>query len=151
MRKVLVTAAAAFAAGVSAHGLAGGWTDGGQPAEVRAAKLPLELPSVGDVDAAQKWVFGRVHSIAQRGAEELDVQLRLAGGRTESVRAAREPLGTLARACGWVQGDGRVVAGRAEYAERMIAVGVDRDGRMVAAISLEPFDRDLGRLRRATR
>ena len=113
-------------------------------------QLPVELPAVGNTDAVKRWRLGRVQAIERRGdSDDIVIHLRTADGRVQRIIGPREPLAILGRRCGWVDADLRVVAGRAGYVERMVAFDVDANGRLIAAISLEPFNRDNNRLRRA--
>ncbi len=113
-------------------------------------QLPVQLPAVGNVDAVRQWRLGRLQQIERRGgSEDIVIHLRTADGRVHRIIGPREPLATLGRRCRWIDSDFRVVAGRAGYVERMVAFDVDEDGRLIAAISLEPFDRNNNRLRRA--
>ncbi len=113
-------------------------------------RLPVELPAVGNINAVQRWQLGRVQQIERRGnSDDIVIHLRTAGGRVHRIIGPREQLAILGRRCGWINTDFRVVAGRAGYVERMVAFDVDANGRLIAAISLEPFNRDNNRLRRA--
>ena len=76
------------------------------------------------------------------------IDVRLASGEVTRVVGPREPLANLGRSCGWVRTETKTVAGRADYVERMIALDVDENNRIIAVMSLEPFNRDRARLRR---
>lgn len=145
MRTSLALGIVALAAAV---GFAAGQT---RPASDHTMmRLPVELPAVGNIDAVQQWRLGRVQQIERWGdSDDIVIHLRTADGQVHRIIGPREPLAVLGRRCGWVDSDFRVVAGRAGYVERMVAFDVDADGRLIAAISLEPFDRDNNRLRRA--
>ena len=134
---VVVTAAAAgFAIGQS--------TGSG----VRMMKLPLDLPAVGNVDSVKQWRLARIEQIERRGPDDIVIRFRFADGRVERVSGPHEQLAALARACGWVRTETQTVASRADYVERMVAIDADENGRIIAAMSLEPFNRDRARLRR---
>ncbi len=113
-------------------------------------RLPLELPAVGNVDAVRQWRFGRVQQVERRGgSDDIVISIRTADGRVHRIVGPREPLAVLGRRCGWIAGDINRIAGRAHYVERMVAFDADADNRVIAVISLEPFDRDRNRLLRA--
>ncbi|MFG0283372.1 MAG: hypothetical protein ACF8R7_03025 [Phycisphaerales bacterium JB039] len=122
-----------------------------QPAQaaVKMVKLPVELPSVGDVDRAARWQFGRIDQITARGADELTIRVRTEAAQDIDLTISRAPFVALAQASGWISENPQNVTGRSEYAERLLAFGLDDGGRVVAAISMEPFDRNRARLRRA--
>ncbi len=138
----LLTAAAGFAVGQTMPAL--------DSSPVTLATLPLKLPAVGNLEAVDKWRFGRVQRIERRsGSDDILIHIRTADEQVHRIVGPREPLTRLARACGWIDGDWRKVAGRRDYVERMIAFDVDDEGRLIAVISLEPFNRSRARLRRA--
>ena len=112
-------------------------------------KLPLELPAVGNVDSVRQWRFGRLELIERLGATgDIRIRMRLANGQVVRVVGPSEQLAALGRACGWVRTETQTVAGRADYVERMIAFDADETGRIIAVISMEPFNRDRARLQR---
>ena len=133
---VIVAAAVGFAAGQS--------TESG----LHRMKLPLELPAVGNIDAVKNWRFARVEQIERSTGPDIRLRLRLADGRTVQVVGPSEQLSALGRACGWVTTETQTVAGRSDYVERLIAFDADETGRIIAVISMEPFNRDRTRLRR---
>ncbi len=138
----LLTAAAGFAVGQTAPRL--------DSSPVTLATLPLKLPAVGHLEAVDEWRFGRVQRIERRtGSDDILIHIRTADEQVHRIVGPGEPLALLARKCGWVDNDWKVVAGRRDYVERMIAFDVDDEGRLIAVISLEPFNRSRARLRRA--
>ena len=149
MQKTLIGMTAAVLGALSAGLAVGGIHVQPEQDRVTMTKLPMDLPSIGDVQAVTRWQFGRVDRIQRRGASEITISIRIKSGDTVDVTGRRELFRELAQKCGWVTGDMRNVAGRSEYAERMIAFGIDDNGGMVAIISMEPFNRDRSRLRRA--
>ena len=122
-----------------------------QPAstEVRMMKLPLDLPSIGNVSAVKQWRFGRIESVVQTGAsDDVKINIRIQSGEVLQTVGPRV-LGDLARASNWtVPETGNTHLVRADYVERMIAFDVDDSGRIIAMISMEPMDRDRQRLAR---
>ncbi len=114
----------------------------------RMMKLPLDLPAVGNIDDVRQWRFGRIELIERRGTDDIRIRMRLASEQVVHVVGPREPLAALGRKCGWVQTETQTVAGRADYVERMVAFDADENGRIIAVMSLEPFNRSRARLRR---
>ncbi len=114
-------------------------------------QLPLKFPAVGNIEGVRQWRFGRVETIERHGdSDDIVITLRTERGSVR-LTGPREPLRRLAATCGWVSGDMRHIAGRRDYVERMIAFDVDADGRLIAALSLEPINRSDSRLERAYR
>jgi hypothetical protein len=125
---ILIVAALAFAAGISA-----GQTS--RPAgPVTLVDLPLKLPAVGNLGAVRQWRFGRIQSAERIGAQG------------DLILSIRTKDGTVLRM--WIQ-FGKATPSRTEYVERMIAFDMDANQRLIAMISLEPVFRDRNRLRRA--
>jgi hypothetical protein len=139
---VLAAAAAGFAVGQTTGNIAG----------IKPVKLPVPLPAVGNIDAVKKWRFGRVEQISRNSIDgDITIRVRIANGQTADIVGPRQALSSLARSCGWVATETQTVAGRSDYVERMIAFDVDDAGRFIAVMSMEPFNRDRARLRRAFR
>ncbi len=144
MRTAVIAAIALIAA--SAGFAAGQTTRSG----LRMMRLPLDLPAVGNIDAVRQWRLARIEQIERRGdTDDIRIRIRLADGRVDWVVGPRAELAALGRACGWVRTESQTVAGRADYVERLVALDADQTGRVIAVISMEPFDRDRSRLRRA--
>jgi hypothetical protein len=117
--------------------------------DVRLVDLPFQLPAIGNVDAVEQWVPGRIQSVEQVGdAPDVILELRTIDGAVHRVVAPRA-LASLAAASRWFDPGVKSRPGRADYVERMVALDVDQNGRLIAMISLEPMDRDRSRLRRA--
>ena len=136
---VVVAAAAGFALGQTTQPNTG----------LQRMRLPLDLPAVGNIDAVRKWRIARIESIERSTGDDIRIQIRLANGQVERVVGPRQQLAALGRACGWVRDPNQTVAGRADYVERLIALDVDQTGRIIAVISMEPFNRNRRRLERA--
>ncbi|MHC4080588.1 MAG: hypothetical protein ACYS15_08770 [Planctomycetota bacterium] len=140
---VLIVAALAFAAGISA----GQTSRPGSP--VTLVDLPLKLPAVGNLGAVRQWRFGRLQSVEQIGGQgDLVLSIRTKDGTVLRMGAPGPALLELARDSEWIR-FGRATPGRTEYVERMIAFDVDANQRLIAIISMEPVFRDRNRLRRA--
>jgi hypothetical protein len=144
---VIVIATLALAVGVGlGTALA---TQPANPESVRLVSLPLKLPAVGNVDAVRQWRFGRLESVVQAaGQEDIEMRIRTADGVVHSIFGPGPPLSDLARASNWFDLS-KPRPGRNDYVERMIAFDVDGNGRLIAAMSLEPLSRSQARLRRA--
>ena len=113
-------------------------------------KLPVPLPAVGNVEAVRKWRFARIERIDRNRTDaDMAITVRFADGTTRQVVGPRDPLAQLGQACGWLRVETQTVAGRADFVERMVALDVDENNRIIAIMSMEPFDRDRARLRRA--
>jgi len=139
---VIAAATAGFAFGQTTRSVSG----------IKPVKLPVPLPTVGNIDAVKKWKFGRIEQISRNPADaDITIRVRIANGQTADIVGPRQALSTLARSCGWVATETQTVAGRSDYVERMIAFDVDETGRFIAVMSMEPFNRDRARLRRAFR
>ena len=65
------------------------------------------------------------------------------------VVCPRAPLVDLAWQSGWFSHDAKDRPTRRDYVERMVAIDVDANGRLIAMMSLEPVRRDTNRMRRA--
>ncbi len=140
---VLIVAALAFAAGISA----GQTSRPGSP--VTLVDLPLKLPAVGNLGAVRQWRFGRLQSVERIGAQgDLVLSIRTGDGTVLRMAGPGPALVELARDSDWIR-FGKATPSRTEYVERMIAFDVDQQQRLIAMISLEPVYRDRNRLRRA--
>ena len=115
---------------------------------VKVMKLPLELPAVGNFDAVRLWRFGRLQEVEQKAGPDLILSIRTGDGRVQRIVGPAAELAELARQSNWLTTT-KSQPGRSDYVERMIAFDVDRNGRLIAMISLEPQKRDRKRLRRA--
>ncbi|MHC4947299.1 MAG: hypothetical protein ACYTG1_03430 [Planctomycetota bacterium] len=137
---------------VALIGVGAGWAmaQATRPAtDVRMVDLPFQLPAIGNLDAVEQWVPGRIQSVEQIGdAPDVILELRTIDGGVHRVVAPRA-LVELAAASRWFDPGVKSRPGRADFAERMVAFDVDQDRRLIAMISLEPMDRDRRRLRRA--
>ena len=143
---VLIVAVIAAAAGFAV----GQTTRRADPSGVTLINLPLKLPAVGNLEAVDRWRFGRIELIERRGdTDDILIHVRTADEQVHRIVGPRDPLVALARACRWVDNEWRTVAGRRDYVERMVAFDVDVNGRLIAAISLEPINRSRSRLKRA--
>ncbi|MCI0362378.1 MAG: hypothetical protein L0219_00760 [Phycisphaerales bacterium] len=117
--------------------------------QVVKLKLPLELPAIGNIEAAKNWRFGRIESVVQAGAnQDVRINIRTEDNDVHEVIGPRV-LGDLARASNWtsVEPNNPQVT-RPDYVERMVAFDVDENNRIIAMISLEPMDRNRRRLER---
>ncbi len=140
---VLIVAALAFAAGISA----GQTSRPGSP--VTLVDLPLKLPAVGNLDAVRQWRFGRIQSTELAGDNpDVRIEIRTLNGSVIRVVGPRRELVELARRTNWLNRH-KSRPTRQDYVERMIAFDVDSQQRLIAMMSLEPMDRDRNRLRRA--
>lgn len=120
------------------------------PGVVRPIDVTLRLPVVGNVQAVRSWHFARIERVEGLvGDTDVTLFLRDARGEISEVLAPRAPLRDLAFASNWVRTESKSQLTRNDYAERMVAVDVDERGRLIAIASLEPIDRDRGKLRRA--
>jgi hypothetical protein len=140
---VLIVAALAFAAGISA-----GQTS--RPSSpVQLVDLPLKLPAVGNLGAVRQWRYGRLQSVERIGGQgDLVVSIRTKDGTVLRMAGPGPALVELARDSEWIR-FGKATPSRTEYVERMIAFDMDANQRLIAMISLEPVFRDRNRLRRA--
>jgi hypothetical protein len=119
-----------------------------QVALVRQLELPRQLPAVGNIEAVERWHFGRLELVEQStGTPDIVLQIRTEGGEVIRVTAPGPPLLELARASNWFE-PARDTPGRNDYVERMIAFDADEDDRLIAMMSLEPIRRSNARLRR---
>ena len=120
------------------------------PDGITMMRAPFEFPAIGNIDAVRQWRLGRIERLERRaGMDDVLVDVRTPDGRVQQVIMPLEPVGILVRRCGWLSTPTQTFASRSDYVERMIAFDVDRDGRIIALMSLEPFGRNQSRLRRA--
>ena len=119
------------------------------PNEVVRVKMPLDLPGIGNINAAKHWRFGRIESVVQVGAaDDVKINIRIADGTVLEVIGPRV-LSDLARASNWVSAEpSKEQLTRSDYVERMVAFDVDDANRIIAMISMEPIERDRRRLLR---
>ena len=110
--------------------------------------LPLKFPAVGNVDRVVQWRFGRLEDVSRVGGGDISLRIRMAD-RTVTVTGPGPQLADLAWRSNWVRTPTKTIPGSSDYAERMIAFDYDPGMRLIAMASLEPFDRDRSRLRRA--
>ncbi len=117
---------------------------------VQAVALPIEFPAVGNLEAVRSWHFARIEDVEGiAGQGDITLRLRNAKGEIVTVIGPRLPLRELAFESGWVRSELKTTLTRNDYAERMVAVDVDDNGRLIAMASLEPLARDRNKLRRA--
>ncbi len=117
---------------------------------VRAVRLDLDFPAVGNVDGVRQWRFGRVERVdAIANDPDIWVTFRTGDGNSIRVRSPAAPLDDLARQSNWLTSPDKSMPGRSDYVERMVAFDVDNDGRLIAVASLEPTSRNRNRLRSA--
>lgn len=120
------------------------------PDGITMMRPPMEFPAIGNIDAVKQWRLGRIERLERRaGSDDVLCEIRTVDNRVHKVVVPREPIGYLARQCGWLSTPTQTFASRSDYVERMIAFDVDGNGRIIAVMSLEPFGRNQARLRRA--
>ncbi len=121
----------------------------GQSSPVTLVQLPLRLPAVGNLDAVRQWRFGRIQSTELAGdSPDVRIEIRTLNGSVIRLVGPRRELVELARRTNWVNRS-KSRPTRQDYIERMIALVVDSQQRLIAMMSLEPMDGDRNRLRRA--
>lgn len=117
--------------------------------QVQLRKLTFEFPAVGNFEAVRRWQLGRLQAIEQTAGPDLIFRIRTADERVLRIVGPAAPFADLAWQSNWLESSAKSQPGRSDYAERMIAFDVDRDGRLIAMASLEPVRRDRSRLLQA--
>ena len=140
-------AGSAMERGQAPRSASNGWID-----------LPMELPAVGNIDDVGQWRIGRVEEIEFSAGTDIRVRIRMRSGGTVRVVMPGSAFEDMAYASDWRDNQfndsfagRRTPVGSKDYVERLVAFDVDRDGRVIAMVSMEPMDRNNNRLRRVLR
>ncbi len=140
----------AFLAGIAAVTLAQDITptQGNQEGPVKWVDITATLPAVGNIEAVEKWHYGRLENLTRLGTGDVMLEIRNKEGNTARVICPFDPFVTLAQVSLWYEGP-KQLPGRRDYIERMVAFSADADGRVIGLVSLEPLPRNGRRIARA--